>query len=213
MQWKIQNPLRPKFDAMVVCFFDHKAIVYYEFIVQAQTVERQCYLEWLTKLRNLFGGRVPKSGLSNGFSTMILPPARDVLRVREFLPEKSITRMDYPLYSPDLTPCEFWLFPELKNGRKGQIFANIPDIQCNVTLLRGIPENDFQDSRSALRHKESIFKATAAASAQESIFLSFPLKFRTMNVTKRVTDEPHVDLHPRRPIIPVRCSRAQFSVP
>jgi hypothetical protein len=53
--------------------------------------------------------------------------------------------MDQPLYSPDLAPCDFWLFPELKNALKGQIFAHIPDIQRNVTLLRGISENDFQD--------------------------------------------------------------------
>jgi hypothetical protein len=39
-----------------------------------------------------------------------------------------------------------WLFPKLKNVLKGQSFADIPDIQRKLTtLLRGIPENDFQD--------------------------------------------------------------------
>jgi hypothetical protein len=32
-----------------------------------------------------------------------------------------------------------------KNTLKGQRFADIPGIQCNVTLLRGISENNFQD--------------------------------------------------------------------
>jgi hypothetical protein len=53
--------------------------------------------------------------------------------------------MDHPPYSPDLDPCDFWFFPKLKNVLKGQRFADIPDIQRNVTLLLGIPENDFQD--------------------------------------------------------------------
>jgi hypothetical protein len=28
---------------------------------------------------------------------------------------------------------------------KGQRFADIPDIHCNVALLQGIPKDDFQD--------------------------------------------------------------------
>jgi hypothetical protein len=67
------------------------------------------------------------------------------LRVCEFLAEKSITKMDHPPYSPDLDPCDFWLFPKLENALKGQRCVDIPDIQRNVTLLRDIPENNFQD--------------------------------------------------------------------
>jgi hypothetical protein len=42
--------------------------------------------------------------------------------------------MDHPPYSPDLAPCDFWLFPNLKN-REGKDFAGIPDAQCNMTAL------------------------------------------------------------------------------
>ena len=59
MQWKTQNSPRPKkarvfrsqVKTMLVCFFNHKGIVHYEFIAQGQTVNQQCYLELLTKLR------------------------------------------------------------------------------------------------------------------------------------------------------------------
>ena len=72
-------------------------------------------------------------------------PAHDGLRVLEFLAKNSITKMDHPPYSHDLAPCDFWLFPKLKNTLEGQMFADLPDIQRNVkTLLRGIPENDIQ---------------------------------------------------------------------
>jgi hypothetical protein len=48
------------------------------------------------------------------------------------------------LYSPDLAPCDFWLFPKLKNALREQRFADIPDTQSNMaTLLRGIPEKRF----------------------------------------------------------------------
>ena len=122
LQWKTQNSSRPKkarmsqsqFKTMLLCFFDHKGVVHYEFIAQGQTVNQQCYLEMLIRLRNLFGGKDPESGLIIGFSTMIMPHAHDALRVCEFLAKNCITEMDHPPYSPDLVPCNFWLFPKLK---------------------------------------------------------------------------------------------------
>jgi histone-lysine N-methyltransferase SETMAR len=59
MQWKTQNSTRLKkarmsrsqVKIMLVCFFDHKGTVHYEFIAQGQTVNQQCYLEVLTGLR------------------------------------------------------------------------------------------------------------------------------------------------------------------
>jgi len=58
-QWKTQNSPRPKkarmsrsqVKTMLVCFFDHKGVVHYEFIAQGQMVNQQCYLEVLTRLR------------------------------------------------------------------------------------------------------------------------------------------------------------------
>jgi hypothetical protein len=66
------------------------------------------------------------------------------LTVHGFLAKKYVTKMNHPPYSPDLAPCDFWFYPKLKNTLKGQKFANSPDIQPSVTLLRDIPENDFQ---------------------------------------------------------------------
>jgi transposase len=66
-------------------------------------------------------------------------PAHDALKVCKSLAKKSITKMADPPYSHDLAPCDFWLFSKLKNALKGQIFANIPDIQhnyCKVCLKR-----------------------------------------------------------------------------
>jgi hypothetical protein len=45
-----------------------------------------------------------------------------------------------------LSAWNFRLFQKLKkNSLHGQRFVDIPDIQRNVTLLRGVPEIDFQD--------------------------------------------------------------------
>jgi hypothetical protein len=59
MQWKTQNSPQPKkacmsrsqFWTKLVCFFNHKEMIHYEFIAQGQTVNWQCYLEVLTRLQ------------------------------------------------------------------------------------------------------------------------------------------------------------------
>jgi hypothetical protein len=52
-----------------------------------------------------------------------------VLSVKHLLAKKSITEMEYPLYSPDLAPDDFWLFSEIKSALKGRRFQHIEDIQ------------------------------------------------------------------------------------
>jgi hypothetical protein len=54
-----------------------------------------------------------------------------------------------------LSPLRFLALSKLKkNALKGQRFADIPDIQRNVTtLLRCIPENDFQDCFRQWHHR------------------------------------------------------------
>jgi histone-lysine N-methyltransferase SETMAR len=143
MQWKTQNSPRPKkarmsrsqFKIVLVCFSDHKGIVHCEFIAQGQTVNQQCYLEVLTRLRVSVWKKSPELWPDKWFLHHDNALAHDALRVREFLAKKSITKMDHPPNSPELAPCDFCLFPKLKNALKGQRFADIPDIQRNVTTL------------------------------------------------------------------------------
>jgi len=140
MQWKTQNSPRTKkarmsrsqVKTMLVCFFDHKGIVQYEFIAQGQTVNQQCYLEGLTRLRESFRWKRPGLWPDKWILHHDSAPAHDALRVSEFLAKNSITKMDNPPYSPGLVPCDFWLFPKLKNVLKGQRFADLSDIQLNV---------------------------------------------------------------------------------
>jgi len=145
---------RSQVKTMLVCFFDHKGIVHYEFIAQRQTVNQHCYSEVLTRLwesvRRKRPGLCPDKWIFHHDNA----PVHDALRVCEFLAKNSITKMDHPPYLPDLAPCDFWLFPKLKNALKGQRFADLPDIQRNVkTLPRSIPENDFQDCLWQWHHR------------------------------------------------------------
>jgi transposase len=44
-------------------------------------------------------------------------------------------------YSPDMAPCDFWLFPKLKRPLKGSCFDTYEDIMWNAMKeLRSLPE-------------------------------------------------------------------------
>ena len=52
---------------------------------------------------------------------------------QNFLVKHQITQVTQPPYSPDLAPCDFWLFPKLKSPLKGKRFQTVDEIQENAT--------------------------------------------------------------------------------
>jgi hypothetical protein len=49
------------------------------------------------------------------------------------LTQKNVTALYHPLYSPDLSPSDYFLFLELKMNLKGLHFADVAEIQEAVT--------------------------------------------------------------------------------
>ncbi|EFN62152.1 hypothetical protein EAG_14509, partial [Camponotus floridanus] len=50
-----------------------------------------------------------------------------------------------PPYSPDLAPCDFFLFPKLKRPMKGTRFATIEEIKtASLEELETIPKSAYQ---------------------------------------------------------------------
>ena len=49
-----------------------------------------------------------------------------------FLAKHQITQVTQPPYSPDLAPCNFWLFPKLKSPLKGKRFQIVDEVQENT---------------------------------------------------------------------------------
>ncbi|GFR63761.1 transposase [Elysia marginata] len=65
----------------------------------------------------------------------------------QLLRELGIQVLPHPAYSPDLAPCDFWLFPILKDMSAGRKFHRIQfqDLAKAVNSeLRTIPEEDYQ---------------------------------------------------------------------
>jgi len=60
----------------------------------------------------------------------------------------------HPPYSPDLAPCDFFLFPKLKLRMKGRRFDTVEEIQEeSQRVLDIIPKRDFQGCFQAWRKR------------------------------------------------------------
>ena len=62
----------------------------------------------------------------------------------EFLAKNNTLVMPQPPYSPDLAPCDFFLFPKLKRPMKGRRYATIEEIKtASKEELNKITKNYF----------------------------------------------------------------------
>jgi hypothetical protein len=63
-----------------------------------------------------------------------------------FLAKHYITQVCQPPYSPDLAPCDLWLYSKLKMPLKGRRFQTANKIKENATRqLMAILKNEFSD--------------------------------------------------------------------
>jgi len=60
-------------------------------------------------------------------------PAHTALSIQELLMKKNIPVLPHPPYSPELAPCDFYIFPKLKLKLKGHHFEMMENIQKIVT--------------------------------------------------------------------------------
>ena len=121
-----------------------QGIVHKEFIPPGQTVNQTFYREVLERLRERVARVRP--GIAR---TWMLhhdnAPCHTAVSINEFLAEKSIPVVPQPPYSPDLSPCDFFLFPRLKNHLKERHFGTVDNIQKRLTdELNGIPAEAFK---------------------------------------------------------------------
>jgi hypothetical protein len=72
------------------------------------------------------------------------------LKPTEFVTNNNMVIVPHPPYSPDLAPCDFASFPELKMKLKGRRFETVSDIRReSQAVLDSIKENDFHSAFEA----------------------------------------------------------------
>ena len=138
---------------LLTVFFYASVVVHHEYLPEDSTVNQTYYIEVLKRLRDAIPRKKSKlwrSGVC--FFHHDNAPAHSALRTREFLAKRSITVLSHPLYSPDLAPRDFFLFPMLKRPLKGR-FETVPEIKTNATKeLKGFKKEAYQDCFRKWKH-------------------------------------------------------------
>jgi transposase len=76
--------------------------------------------------------------------------SHNALSVRQFLANKNTTVLEYPPYSPDLAPCDFYLFPKIKSVLKGNHFVSVENMKVKTAGKRNSLKE--QDLRKCFEH-------------------------------------------------------------
>lgn len=163
MQWKTSQEPRPtkalrnrsEKKAMLTCFFDENGSILAEFKPRGVTVTAENYCVLLKTLKERIRKKRPQlwlrsdPGDKKSDRTFYLhhdnASPHTAVPTLAFMGESGIRMISHPAYSPDLAPCDYFLFPYLKRQLRGKRFRTIQEMQTAVKkLLKDTPQQIFQ---------------------------------------------------------------------
>lgn len=155
-EWKGPHEPKPKksrqekskIKSMLICFYDSKGIVHKEFVPEGQTVNAVFYVSVLKRLVARIR-RVRPEYRANGSWRLLhdnAPSHRSTLTT-DYLTKNGILTINHSPYSPDMAPCDFYLFGKLHLAMKGKRYADVEAIQKAATaILDAVPKEDLKKS-------------------------------------------------------------------
>ena len=138
--------VRSNVKVLLTVFLDSRGVVHHEYAPQGQTVNKQYYEGVLCRLRNAEQRKRPDLWAAETWQLHHdNAPAHSSHLIQGFLAKHNIPLVRQAPYSPDMAPCDFWLFPKLKMPLKGTRFEPREDIMRNAKAqLYKIPQEAFQ---------------------------------------------------------------------
>ena len=124
---------------MLNVFFGFNGIVHHEFLPRGQTINKEYYLQVQRRLREAIRKKRLDLWKNNSwFLHHDNAPAHTSSLVREFLAKNNIVT----IYSPDIAPCDFFLFPKIKRTLKGRRITAIKS--ASLKELKAMPKIEFE---------------------------------------------------------------------
>ena len=155
-QWKHASSPRPKkakqskstHKHLMIPFFDSTGMIYMHWVPTGQSVNKEYYVEVLMEFRKRFCQKRPalfKSGQWHFYQDNA--PVHNSILVTDYLTKMGIKTVPQPPYSPDLTPCDFCLFPKLR----GCHYETIEEMKEAVTkVIDTLTQEDFHGALQKL---------------------------------------------------------------
>ncbi len=140
---------------MLTCFFDSCGPILIEFT--EETIDSEAYIQTLRRLRERIRKKRPgmwQSGVDGQTDWEF------VIQHDNASPHTSNMTLGYlfdqdllahPPYSPDLAPCDFFLFPYLKQCLQSVRHRTLAEVKAAVRReIKAIPAQEFEDALSKL---------------------------------------------------------------
>ncbi len=156
MEWSTAQDPRPRKairgrsrrKTMLILYFDSHGLILC-FFHDNGTVDTDIYIESLKQMREAVRRKRPHLWRDQSF-ILLQDNASPHTSARTadyfFTVGMAETLWEHPQYSPDLSPCDFWVFPVLKSKIRGHRFEDIEDIKTTVRhTLKEIPVSEYQD--------------------------------------------------------------------
>ncbi|GFR71639.1 transposase [Elysia marginata] len=152
VDWQGHRPvvLRPGFQSrkrMFTVFFNYSGPLVVDILPQDTTMTATYYVQNVfSQLKSAINEQQPKVSTSRTLLLRDIAGPHKARATTQSLRELGIQVLPQPAYSPDLAPCDFWLFPILNERLTGRKFDSIQDPPKVLNSeLWTIPEEDYQD--------------------------------------------------------------------
>ncbi len=155
-EWLMKDKPRPQkhrcnqygAKVMLVCFFDSQGMIYSEF-VQCPLTVNQGIFQGILRRFDAAHSRRHRHAVVNGHKFIHLDnaPAHNAGYTQTLLWILGWTRLPHSPYSPDLSPCDFWLFSRIKKDMRGIRYRSTAALKEAVAnQIADIPSADYQSA-------------------------------------------------------------------
>ena len=152
--WATKNARRPSIakrtrtvkKVLYAIFFSSSGPAIQIAVPKGRTVTGRFYKNIVLKqLKKYYKQRRPVTGLKYVRLLHDNAPAHKAAIVTDFLKSEKVTVLPHPPYSPDLAPCDYFLFPRLKNHLSGKRYNSRKALGSAIyQCLKGIHVEDYE---------------------------------------------------------------------
>jgi histone-lysine N-methyltransferase SETMAR len=158
-QWKRRDeapPIKAKVapsagKRMATVFWDSDGILQIDWLPEGETVNSHYFIQCLERLRDTVkrerrgkltrGILLLQDNASSHTSHQTIAALRDL----------NITVLPHPVYSPDLSPCDYWLFGPMKDYLRGKHYGNLSALSSAVSQwIKVTPASFYKEGIDAL---------------------------------------------------------------
>ena len=152
-QWKHAGSPRPKkarqskstHKLLTIHFFDSTGMIYMHWVPTGQSVNKEYFVEVLREFRKRFRQKRPALFIAGQWHFhQDNTPVHNSILVTDYLTKMGIKTIHHHPFSPDLAPCDFWLFPKLKEKLRSCHYETIKEMkEAVMKVIDMLTQEDF----------------------------------------------------------------------